>query len=124
MKNGSAHENTVMLGNVHNSIKSDMDTAAMYKTLHSPGPTNPAIPFEVQTQSHVFAAVGRRGVPTESLQESVSDAENMAYQLQSQLLHGQPCATDCITPNNTLNGQEDVASDSQSVNISNTYSKQ
>ena len=125
MKNGSAHENTVMLGNVHNSIKSDMDTAAMYKTLdHSPGPTNPAIPFEVQTQSRVFAAVGRGGVSTESLQESVSDAENMAYQLQSQLLHGQPCATECITPNNTLNGQEDVASDSQSVNISNTYSKQ
>ncbi|XP_061947303.1 transcription factor BIM2-like isoform X2 [Populus nigra] len=125
MKNGSAHENTVMLGNVHNSIKSDMDTAAMYKTLdHSPGPTNPAIPFELQTQSRVFAAVGRGGVPTESLQESVSDAENMAYQLQSQLLHGQPCATECITPNNTLNGQEDVASDSQSVNISNTYSKQ
>lgn len=125
MKNGSAHENTVMLGNIHNSIKSDMDTAAMYKTLdHSPGPTNPAIPFEVQTQSGVFAAVGRGGVPTESLQDSVSDTENMAYQLQSQLLHGQPCATECITPNNTLNGQEDVASDSQSVNISNTYSKQ
>ncbi|KAJ6960278.1 hypothetical protein NC653_038341 [Populus alba x Populus x berolinensis] len=125
MKNGSAHENTVMLGNIHNSIKSDMDTAAMYKTLdHSPGPTDPAIPFEVQTQSGVFAAVGRGGVPTESLQEPVSDAENMAYQLQSQLLHGQPCATECITPNNTLNGQEDVASDSQSVNISNTYSKQ
>ncbi|XP_052304567.1 transcription factor BIM2 isoform X6 [Populus trichocarpa] len=125
MKNGSAHENTVMLGNVHNSIKSDMDTAAMYKTLdHSPGPTNPAIPFEVQTQSRVFAAVGRGGVSTESLQESVSDAENMAYQLQSQLLHGQSCATECITPTNTLNGQEDVASDSQSVNISNTYSTQ
>jgi len=125
MKNGSARENTVMLGNVHNSIKSDMDAAAMYKTLdHSPGPTNPAIPFEVRTQSRVFAALGRGGVSTESLQESVSDAENMAYQLQSQLLHGQPCATECITPNNTLNGQEDVASDSQSVNISNTYSKQ
>ncbi|XP_011021100.1 PREDICTED: transcription factor BIM2-like isoform X2 [Populus euphratica] len=123
MKSGSAHENTVMLGNVHNSIKSDIDTAAMYKTLdHSPGPTNPAIPFDVQTQSCVFAAVGRGGVSTESLQESVSDAENMAYQLQSQLL--QPCATECITPNNTLNGQEDMASDSRSVNISNAYSKQ
>ncbi|XP_010999419.1 PREDICTED: transcription factor BIM2-like isoform X1 [Populus euphratica] len=125
MKNGSAHENSVMLANVHNSIESDMGTAAMYKTLdHSHGPTNPAIPFDVQTPSNVFAAVGRGGLPTQSLQESVSDVENMAYQLQSQLLHGRPCATECSTPNNTLNGQEDLASDSLSVNISNAYSQQ
>jgi len=125
MKNGSAHENSVMLANVHNSIESDMGTAAMYKTLDHPhGPTNPAIPFDVQTPSNVFAAVGRGGLPTQSLQESVSDVENMAYQLQSQLLHGRPCATECSTPNNTLNGQEDLASDSLSVNISNAYSQQ
>ncbi|KAH8511156.1 hypothetical protein H0E87_008623 [Populus deltoides] len=115
MKNGSAHENSVMLANVHNSIESDMGAAAMYKTLDHPhGPTNPAIPFDVQTPSNVFAAVGRGGLPTQSLQESVSDVENMAYQLQSQLLHGRPCATECSTPNNTLNGQEDLASDSLS----------
>lgn len=126
MKNGSAHENSVMLANVHNSIESDMGAAAMYKTLdHPPGPTNPAIPFDVQTPSNVFAAVGRGGLPTQSLQESVSDVENMAYHLQSQLLHGRPCATECSTPNNTLNGQEeDLASDSLSVNISNAYSQQ
>ncbi|KAJ7000745.1 hypothetical protein NC653_011254 [Populus alba x Populus x berolinensis] len=115
MKNGSAHENSVMLANVHNSIESDMGAAAMYKTLDHPhGPTNPAIPFDAQTPSNVFAAVGRGGLPTQSLQESVSDVENMAYQLQSQLLHGRPCATECSTPNNTLNGQEDLASDSLS----------
>ncbi|KAJ6936411.1 transcription factor BIM2-like isoform X1 [Populus alba x Populus x berolinensis] len=125
MKNGSAHENSVMLANVHNSIESDMGAAAMYKTLDHPhGPTNPAIPFDAQTPSNVFAAVGRGGLPTQSLQESVSDVENMAYQLQSQLLHGRPCATECSTPNNTLNGQEDLASDSLSVNISNAYSQQ
>lgn len=119
MKNGSAHENSVSLANVHNSIESDMGAAAMYKTLdHPPGPTSQAIPFDAQTPSNVFAAVGRGG-----LQESVSDAENMAYQLQSQLLHGRPCATECSTPNNTLNGQQDLASDSLSVNISNAYSQ-
>uniref|UniRef100_A0A6N2L2G9 BHLH domain-containing protein n=1 Tax=Salix viminalis TaxID=40686 RepID=A0A6N2L2G9_SALVM len=124
MKNGSAHENSVSLANVHNSIESDMGAAAMYKTLdHPPGPTNQAIPFDAQTPSNVFAAVGRGGLPTQSLQESVSDAENMAYQLQSQLLHGRPCATECSTPNNTLNGQQDLASDSLSVNISNAYSQ-
>lgn len=119
MKNGSAHENSASLANVHNSIESDMGAAAMYKTLdHPPGPTSQAIPFDAQTPSNVFAAVGRGG-----LQESVSDAENMAYQLQSQLLHGRPCATECSTPNNTLNGQQDLASDSLSVNISNAYSQ-
>ncbi|KAB5561031.1 hypothetical protein DKX38_005988 [Salix brachista] len=124
MKNGSAHENSVILANVHNSIESDMGAAAMYKTLdHPPGPTSQAIPFDAQTPSNVFAAVGRGGLPTQSLQESVLDAENMAYQLQSQLLHGRPCATECSTPNNTLNGQQDLASDSLSVNISNAYSQ-
>ncbi|KAF9684028.1 hypothetical protein SADUNF_Sadunf04G0075100 [Salix dunnii] len=124
MKNGSAHENSVILANVHNSIESDMGAAAMYKTLdHPPGPTNQPIPFDVQTPSNAFAAVGRGGLPTQSLQESAPDAENMAYQLQSQLLHGRPCDTECSTPNNTLNGQQDMASDSLSVNISNAYSQ-
>ncbi|CAK7335251.1 unnamed protein product [Dovyalis caffra] len=124
VKNGSAHENTVMLANVHNSVESDMGVAAMYKALDDPpGSTNPAIPFDVQTPLNVLAAVGRGGVPTQSLQESVSDAENMAHQLQSQLLHGRPCPPECTTPNNTLNGQENMESDSRSVNLSNAYSQ-
>uniref|UniRef100_A0A6N2LVG3 BHLH domain-containing protein n=1 Tax=Salix viminalis TaxID=40686 RepID=A0A6N2LVG3_SALVM len=118
MKNGSAHENSVSLAN-------NPTWALLQCTKHwiTPWPTNQAIPFDAQTPSNVFAAVWRVCLPTQSLQESVSDAENMAYQLQSQLLHGRPCATECSTPNNTLNGQQDLASDSLSVNISNAYSQ-
>ncbi|XP_058009387.1 transcription factor BIM2 isoform X2 [Hevea brasiliensis] len=55
--------------------------------------------------------------------ESVSDAENMAYQQESQLWQGQPCATECASPNNTLNGQEEPMIETGSISISNTYSQ-
>lgn len=124
MKNGSANENTAMLANVHNAMESDLGTASMYKALdHPPGSTTPVLPFNVQTQSNVFAAVGRGDMPTQSLQETVSDAENMAYQLQSQLWQVQSCATECSAPDNTLNGQEELMSEPGTASVSSAYSQ-
>ncbi|EEF36465.1 transcription factor BIM2 [Ricinus communis] len=100
LKNGSAPEVTAMLTNVHNSIESDLG---------------------VQAQMNTFAAVGRGGITAQSVQESVSDAENMAYQLQSQLWQGQPCASECTAPSNTVNGQEEQMS--KSGLVSSTFSQ-
>ncbi|XP_065854915.1 transcription factor BIM2 isoform X2 [Euphorbia lathyris] len=55
--------------------------------------------------------------------ESISDAENVAYQLQSQLWQGQPCPNECAAPNNTMNGQEEPLNESGSESLANTYSQ-
>ncbi|KAF2313708.1 hypothetical protein GH714_012817 [Hevea brasiliensis] len=107
LKNGSAHKTTVMLTNVNNSTESDLGTTA--------------VPFNVQVQA--FAAVEREGVIAQAVQESVSDTENIAYQLQSQLWQGRPFASEFTVPNNTLNGQEEPMIETGSVSLSNTYSQ-
>ncbi|KAJ9173136.1 hypothetical protein P3X46_016301 [Hevea brasiliensis] len=109
LNNGSTHKTTAMLTNVNNSIESVLGTTA--------------VPFNVQVQSNMFAAVGSGGVIAQPVLESVSDAENMAYQQESQLWQGQPCATECASPNNTLNGQEEPMIETGSISISNTYSQ-
>ncbi|KDP24327.1 hypothetical protein JCGZ_25623 [Jatropha curcas] len=108
LKNGSAHENTAILTNVHNSIDSDLGATA--------------VPFNVQVHSNMFV-VGKSGVTTQPVQESVSDAENMEFQLQPQQWHGRPCATECDAPNNTVNGQEEPMGETGSDSISSTYSQ-
>ncbi|OAY60327.1 transcription factor BIM2 isoform X2 [Manihot esculenta] len=107
--NGSAHKTTAMLTNLNNLIEPHLGTTA--------------VPFNVQVQSNMFAAVGREDVIAQPVQESVSDAENMAYPHQSQLWQGQPCATECGTLNNTSNGQDEPMIETGSVGLSNTYSQ-
>ncbi|XP_065854900.1 transcription factor BIM3 isoform X1 [Euphorbia lathyris] len=108
LKNDSA-ETAAMLNNAHNSVEPDLGTAT--------------VPFNVQVQSNIYAAVGRGGLTSHSVQESISDAENVAYQLQSQLWQGQPCPNECAAPNNTMNGQEEPLNESGSESLANTYSQ-
>ncbi|KAG8659667.1 hypothetical protein MANES_02G060100v8 [Manihot esculenta] len=107
--NGSAHKTTATLTNVNNSIECDLGTTA--------------VPFNTQVQSNMFAAVGRAGVTAQPLQESVSDADNIAYQLHSQLWQDRPCVPGCTAPENILSGQGEPMIESGFVSISNAYSQ-
>ncbi|KAH9739714.1 transcription factor BIM3 [Citrus sinensis] len=127
IKNGSGHENNVinpgMLPNPQNSMESDLDTAAAYKaTDFSPGSATTMVPQNMHAQQNMFAPVGRGGMPTQPLQESVSDVENMVYQPQTQLWQGRSCATECAVPNGALNDQ-DLMIESGSSSMSNAYSQ-
>lgn len=127
IKNGSGHENSVinpgMLSNPQNSMESDLDTAAAYKaTDFSPGSATTMVPQNMHAQQNMFAPVGRGGMPTQPLQESVSDVENMVYQPQTQLWQGRSCATECAVPNGALNDQ-DLMIESGSSSMSNAYSQ-
>lgn len=85
MNNGSGHENNVvvspaMLPNSQNSVESNLGSAVAYKALdHIAGLATQSVP-NVQQQS-IFDSVGS-GVPTQPLQESITDAQNMACQPQ------------------------------------------
>lgn len=127
IKNGSGHENSVinpgMLSNPQNSMESDLDTAAAYKaTDFSPGSATTMVPQNMHAQQNMFAPVGRGGMPTQPLQESVSDVENMVYQPQTQLWQGRSCATECAVPNGALNDQ-DLMIENGSSSMSNAYSQ-
>lgn len=127
IKNGSSHENNVinpgMLPNPQNSMESDLDTAAAYKATDiSPGSATTMVPQNMHAQQNIFVPVGRGGMPTQPLQESVSDVENMVYQPQTQLWQGRSCATECADPNGALNDQ-DLMIESGSSSMSNAYSQ-
>ncbi|XP_031285643.1 transcription factor BIM2-like [Pistacia vera] len=127
LKNGSSHENNdvtpAMLTNAQNSIESDMGTAAVYKTSDlAPGSASPMVPLNVHAQPNMYAPVGRGSMPTQSLQESISDAENMSYQHQSEFWPGRACATDCAILNGSLN-EQDLSIESGSSSISSAYSQ-
>lgn len=127
IKNGSSHENNVinpgMLPNPQNSMESDLDTAAAYKATDiSPGSATTMVPQNMHAQQNMFVPVGRGGMPTQPLQESVADVENMVYQPQTQLWQGRSCATECADPNGALNDQ-DLMIESGSSSMSNAYSQ-
>ncbi|XP_050230522.1 transcription factor BIM2-like isoform X2 [Mercurialis annua] len=110
LKNGSAHETTAMLTDILNPIESDMGTAA--------------VPFNLQSHSNMFATDVRGGVTTQPVQESVSvsDADNMAYQLRSHMWQCRPCPNECVAPSN-MNRQQEPTSESGSDRNSRTYSQ-
>ncbi|KAJ8751880.1 hypothetical protein K2173_026083 [Erythroxylum novogranatense] len=123
LKNSSAHENSALLTNVHDSIESGLGTGPILKALdHPPGSTTPSDPFNLQGQSNLFTATKRDGVPAQSLEESLSDAENLAYQLQSQPWQSQACAIECAAQVNALHGQE-LISDNGSDSLSSSFSQ-
>ncbi|KAK0583774.1 hypothetical protein LWI29_002789 [Acer saccharum] len=120
IKNGSTHENNVitpaMITNPQHSMESDFGSAAAYK------PALNGIPLNVHEQPNMFTTVGRGGMPTQPLQESLSDAENMAYHPQSQLWQDRPCMTESAVPNSALN-EQDLTIDCGSSSMSNAYSQ-
>ncbi|KAF3444929.1 hypothetical protein FNV43_RR14622 [Rhamnella rubrinervis] len=130
IKNDSGLQNNVdvsssILPNALNSVESDLESAMVYKSLdHLPGSANQAAPLNVQQP--IFEPIGRGGVPTQQLQESVSDAVNIDSQPQPQIQIQQPelwpggHTTACSILNNTPNIQEGK---SRSVNISSAYSQ-
>ncbi|KAK1578633.1 hypothetical protein Q3G72_031873 [Acer saccharum] len=73
-------------------------------------------------QPYMFTTIGRGGMPTQPLQESLSDAENMAYHPQLQLWQDRPCMTECAVPNSALN-EQDLTVDCGSSSMSNAYSQ-
>ncbi|KAM0958480.1 hypothetical protein ACFX13_024173 [Malus domestica] len=85
MNDGSGHENNVvvspaMIPNSQNSVESNLGSAVDYKALdHIAGLATQSVP-NVQQQS-IFDSVGS-GVPTQPLQESITDAQNMACRPQ------------------------------------------
>ncbi|WCJ25514.1 Transcription factor BIM2 [Euphorbia peplus] len=119
--------------NQHSPIEGLMDHSPVLKNdsaettalLVEPDLGTATVPFSVQVQSNLYASVGRGGVTSHSVQESLSDAENVAYQLQSQLWQGsQPCSNECAAPNSmSLNGLEEPMNESGSESISSTYSQ-
>ncbi|KAJ4833091.1 hypothetical protein Tsubulata_001071 [Turnera subulata] len=124
MKNGSAHDG--VLASVQNAMESDIGGALIYRGADHSAASPPAVTFNTQMQSNAFASVERAGLPVHSLQESVPDAENMAYQLHSQLWQDRPCATEGTAPNNLLDGHGELASHHGSPddsNVSKAYSK-
>ncbi|KAL5739317.1 hypothetical protein ACOSP7_028232 [Xanthoceras sorbifolium] len=127
IKNGSTHEDNVippaMITNPQNSMESDFGSAAVYKATDlAPGSTTQMVPLNVHAQPNMFTTIGRGGMPTQPLQDSVSDAENMAYYPQSQLWQGRPCMTEFAVPNSALN-EQDLTIDSGSSSMSNAYSQ-
>ena len=116
MKNGSDLQNNVvvspsMLHNPQNSLESDMGSAMVYKTLDH-------LPLNVQ-ETNLFDPIGRRGVPSQPLQESVSDIVRVDPLPHSQLGSWQSGhTTACV--NNTPSGQEEK---SGSASISNSFSQ-
>uniref|UniRef100_A0A2P2JAG3 Uncharacterized protein n=1 Tax=Rhizophora mucronata TaxID=61149 RepID=A0A2P2JAG3_RHIMU len=117
VKNASAQENSALHTDVQNPMEPDPSTAAMYR------PVTPAAHFNVQAESNMFTAAERSSMPTQTLQESLSDAENLVYQMESHPWQGQSCATDCAAPNVTLSGQEDPMGESGSSNFSSAHSQ-
>ena len=128
IRNGFGLENNVdppaILSNAQNSTESELATEVVYKVLdHLTGSTTPPVPLNVQTKPNMFDLVCRGAMPTESLQESISDAENLPSQPQPQWWNARPYATECAVPNNLLNVQEELAVDSGSDSISSAYSQ-
>lgn len=120
MNNGSGHENNVvvspaMLPNAQNSVESDLGSAVVYKALdHIAGLATQSVP-NVQQQS-IFDSVGS-GVPTQPLQESITDVRNMASRPQFPSLVG---ITSSTVSDGKLNKQDEH---SGSGSISSAYSQ-
>ena len=113
-----------VLTNAHNSAESEFGTDLVYKALdHPTGSATPPVPLNMQMKPNMFDPVGRGGMPTQSLQESIYDAENLPSQPQSEWWHARPYATECAVPNNSLNEREELAVDSASDSISSAYSQ-
>ncbi|GMY12823.1 transcription factor BIM2-like [Fagus crenata] len=128
IRNGFGIEDNVdppaVLTNAHNSAESEFGTDLVYKALdHPTGSATPPVPLNMQMKPNMFDPVGRGGMPTQSLQESIYDAENLPSQPQSEWWHARPYATECAVPNNSLNEREELAVDSASDSISSAYSQ-
>lgn len=126
-KNGSDLQNNVvvspsMLPNPQNSLESDMGSAMVYKTLEQlPGSATQSVPPNMQ-QTNMFDPIGRHGVPSQTLQESVSDdgdIDPLPQPLPESWQGGHTTASSVL--NNTQGIKEEK---SGSVSISNSYSKE
>ncbi|XP_041007761.1 transcription factor BIM2-like isoform X2 [Juglans microcarpa x Juglans regia] len=127
INNGFGLENNIappaLLTNAQNTPESELGTAAVYKALNHPtGSATPAFPSNLQMKPNIFDPVVRGGVPAWSLQESISDAENMPSQPQSQWWHARPYPTEDAAQNNM--SEHELAVDSGSVSISSAYSQE
>lgn len=129
IKNGFVIENNVvppaMLTKAQSSPESELGTTAVFKALdHPTGPAISAVPSNMQMKPNMFDPVVRGGMPTHSLQESVSDAENTPTQTQSQWWYARPNATEHAVPSNTQHGQEELAVHSEPDSTSSAYSQE
>jgi hypothetical protein len=129
IKNGFGIENNVsppaVLTKAQSSPESELGTTAVFKASDQPtGSAVPAVPLNVQMKPNMFDPVVRGGMPTNSLQESVSDAENTPAQTQSQWWYARPYATEHAVPINTLHEQEELAIHSGSDSTSSAYSQE
>ncbi|KAG6656885.1 transcription factor BIM2-like [Carya illinoinensis] len=127
IKNGFGLENNVappaLLTNAQNTPESELGTAAAYKALNHPtGSAIPAVPSNLQMKPNIFDPAVGGGVPAWSLQESISDVENMPSQPQSQWWHARPYPTEDAAPNNM--SEHELAVDSGSVSMSSAYSQE
>lgn len=114
-----------MLTKAQSSPESELGTTAVFKALdHPAGSAIPALPSNVQMKPNMFDPVVRGVMPSHSLQESVSDAENAPTQTQSQWWYGRPYATEHAVPSNTLHEQEELAVRSGSDSTSSAYSQE
>ncbi|CAI0454382.1 unnamed protein product [Linum tenue] len=122
LKNGSAHESTLAPANARSSMEFDLEASTICKALnHAPG--TPPVQYNLLPDSCMFGAIrGLNGMSTPCLQDSTSEAENMAHQSQSGLWHGQPFVTECTAPSSLLNGQQ-LTREGGTASISDVYSQ-
>ncbi|CAI0388134.1 unnamed protein product [Linum tenue] len=122
LKIGSAHESTVALANARSSMEFDLEASTICKALnHAPG--TPPVQYNMLPDSSMLGAIrGLNDMSTPCLQDSTSDTENMAHQIQSELWHGQPFVTECTAPSSVLNGQQ-LTREGGTASVSDVYSQ-
>ncbi|KAA8530481.1 hypothetical protein F0562_005190 [Nyssa sinensis] len=124
IKSGSGQEDSivitpVMLANAQNSVESELNAAAVYKsTDHPPALATQTSPVNLPLQPNVFGDVF-----TQPHQGSVSDAEHLASQSQTQFWQDRPCTTESAVPSYTMNEPEELKIESGEASISNAYSQ-
>lgn len=123
IKSDSGLQNNVsvtpsMLPIAPNLVETELGSGVVYKSLdHLPGSADQDAPLNVQQP--IFDPIERVGVPTQPLQESVSDAVNIDSRPRQPELWPGRHTTDCSVLNNIPNFQEK----SRSVSISSAYSQ-
>lgn len=97
-------------------IESDMSTGTTLKTIdHNPGLTKKPVPHPIPLQPSMFASVG---TATAFPPKLASEAENMAYQPQSQLCESRSCTS----ASDQLKEQE-LTIEGGTISISSVYSQ-
>ncbi|KAI4352362.1 hypothetical protein L6164_006623 [Bauhinia variegata] len=127
LQNGSGHENNDVISsslpsNAQNPIESNLLATTLQKG-YPHGSANEAIPLTRQIHSDLFDPVVSGGMPTQHLQESLSNSENISSHPQHEEWLDRPSEGNSAVPDNSLKEHAELIVDSESISISNSYSR-